>query len=124
MAKVSPATAAYSLIDFNRSGIPLLEIVSAPDIQTPDEASAYLMELRTILRTLDVSTANMEEGALRCDVNISYGGGARCEIKNLNSFHSVRKALEYEIDRQKKILESGGEVIQETRHYDERAGSL
>lgn len=115
-------TTGYSLIDFNRSGVPLLEIVSRPDISTPQEATLYLMELRSILRTLGVSTANMEEGALRCDVNISLEGGTRTEIKNLNSFHSVRKALEFEIKRQEKILEEGGQVIQETRHYDERAG--
>lgn len=115
-------TTGYSLIDFNRSGVPLLEIVSRPDISTPQEATFYLTELRSILRTLGVSTANMEEGALRCDVNISLERGTRTEIKNLNSFHSVRKALEFEIKRQEKILKEGGEVIQETKHYDERAG--
>jgi aspartyl-tRNA(Asn)/glutamyl-tRNA(Gln) amidotransferase subunit B len=115
-------TSGYSLIDFNRSGVPLLEIVSRPDISTPQEATSYLSELRSILRTLGVSTANMEEGALRCDVNISLAGGTRTEIKNLNSFHSVRKALEYEIKRQEEILRGGGEVVQETRHYDERTG--
>ncbi|MDI6869187.1 MAG: Asp-tRNA(Asn)/Glu-tRNA(Gln) amidotransferase subunit GatB [Coprothermobacterota bacterium] len=115
-------TSGYSLIDFNRSGVPLLEIVSRPDISSPQEATLYLMELRSILRTLGVSTANMEEGALRCDVNISLERGTRTEIKNLNSFHSVRKALEYEIKRQEEVLKEKGQVIQETRHYDERAG--
>ena len=112
----------YSLVDFNRSGVPLLEIVSNPDISSPQEASLYLMELRSILRTLGVSSANMEEGALRCDVNISLDGGTRTEIKNLNSFHSIRKALEYEAKRQEEVLDRGEKMIQETRHYDERTG--
>ena len=114
--------AVTSLVDFNRSGVPLLEIVSAPDITSAEEASAYLTELRAILRTLGISSGNMEEGALRCDVNISLDAGTRAEIKNINSFRSVRKALEYEIERQNALLDRGEPVVQETRHFKESSG--
>jgi aspartyl-tRNA(Asn)/glutamyl-tRNA(Gln) amidotransferase subunit B len=114
--------ATTSLVDFNRSGVPLLEIVSAPDITSAEEASAYLTELRAILRTLGISSGNMEEGALRCDVNISLDASTRAEVKNVNSFRSVRKALEYEIERQNASLDRGEPVVQETRHFKESSG--
>ena len=112
----------YALLDFNRSGVPLLEVVSAPDLESPEEASAYLVELRAILRTLGISSGNMEEGALRCDVNISLDRGTRAEVKNLNSFRAVRKALEYEFQRQCERVERGEAVLLETRHWDEAKG--
>jgi aspartyl-tRNA(Asn)/glutamyl-tRNA(Gln) amidotransferase subunit B len=118
---------AYSLIDVNRSGVPLMEIVSAPDIASPEEASLYLVQLRQILQYLEASTGNMEEGAFRCDANVSVRPagqqefGTKVEIKNMNSFKAVRKALEYEVPRQIGILEAGGTVAQETRGWvDER----
>jgi len=113
-----------SLIDFNRSGIPLLEIVSEPDINSPEEAYEYLRTLKAILEYLDVSDCNMEEGSLRCDANISVREkgserlGTKTEIKNMNSFKAVRAALEYERDRQIQLLENGGSIVQETRLYD------
>jgi aspartyl-tRNA(Asn)/glutamyl-tRNA(Gln) amidotransferase subunit B len=115
----------HSLIDFNRSGVPLMEIVSEPDIRTPEEARQYLIKLRTILRYLDVSTGEMEEGAMRCEVNVSLRPvgsvefGTKVEVKNLNSFRAVKLALEYEIERQKEILEDGGQVEQVTMGWDE-----
>ena len=114
--------ADYSYVDYNRAGVPLVEIVSYPDIESPDEAVEYLMELRLILIYLGVSTGNMEEGALRCDANVSIEGHPRCEVKNMNSFRSVKRALEYEIERQMKIIKEGGEVAQETRHFNESDG--
>ncbi len=118
---------AYSLIDVNRSGVPLMEIVSAPDIASPEEAVLYLQQLRRILQYLDASTGNMEEGAFRCDANVSVrpvgqaAYGTKVEIKNMNSFKAVRRALEYEVERQIAVLESGGHVSQETRGWvDER----
>ena len=117
-----------SLIDFNRSGIPLLEIVSEPDINSPEEAYLYLTALKSILEYLDVSDCNMEEGSLRCDANISLrkkGGkelGVKTEIKNMNSFKGVKSALEYEGRRQADLLESGERIIQETRLYDAEKG--
>ena len=114
--------ANYSYVDYNRAGVPLVEIVSYPDIESPDEAVEYLMELRLILIYLGVSTGNMEEGALRCDANVSIEGHPRCEVKNMNSFKSVKRALEYEIERQMKIIKEGGEVVQETRHFNESDG--
>jgi aspartyl-tRNA(Asn)/glutamyl-tRNA(Gln) amidotransferase subunit B len=113
----------YSLLDFNRGGVPLLEVVSAPDITSQEEASTYLLELRAILRTLGISSGNMEEGALRCDVNVSLEGGTRAEVKNLNSFRAVRRALEFEIQRQEEILNRGEAVTLETRHWDEATGT-
>jgi len=115
----------YSLVDFNRSGVPLMEIVSEPDIRSPEEARLYLLKLHTILRYLGVSTGDMEKGAMRCEANVSLRPvgageyGTRVEIKNLNSFRSVKLALEYEIERQRRILEEGGTVEQETMGWDE-----
>ena len=117
-----------SLIDVNRSGVPLMEIVSKPDLRSPAEARAYLQKLRAILRTLGVSTGNMEEGSFRCDANISLRPagsdllGTKAEVKNMNSFRSVARALEYEIGRQTALLESGERVIQETRGWVEDRG--
>lgn len=116
-----------SLVDFNRVGTPLVEIVSEPDLRTPEEAKAYLEKLRAIMLYCDVSDVKMEEGSLRCDANISlrpYGQekfGTRAELKNMNSFRSVQRGLEYEQIRQAEILDSGGEVVQETRRYDDAA---
>jgi aspartyl-tRNA(Asn)/glutamyl-tRNA(Gln) amidotransferase subunit B len=118
----------HSLVDFNRSGLPLLEIVTEPDIRTPEEARQYLVELRTILRYLGVSTADMEKGAMRCEANVSLrlpGArefGTKVEVKNLNSFRSVKQALEYEIERQSGVLAAGGRVLQVTMGWDERHG--
>ena len=115
----------YSLIDYNRAGIPLIEIVTRPNIRNGAQAAAYLEKLRQIFLYTDVSDAKMEEGSMRCDVNISlrpYGSekfGIRTEIKNLNSISNVQKAVEFEAIRQEKILIQGGEVLQETRRYDE-----
>ncbi len=114
----------YTLLDFNRAGVPLLELVTAPDINSPEEAQAFLIAVRQLVRHLGISDGNMEEGSLRCDANISLippghdKPGNRVEVKNLNSFRFLRKALEYEIERQKKIYESGGTVDRETRGFD------
>ena len=114
----------YSLIDFNRSGMPLLEIVSEPDMNSPEEAYSYLTALKSILEYIDVSDCNMEEGSLRCDANISIRKkgdselGTKTEIKNMNSFKGVKAALEYESKRQMDSLEGGKRIIQETRLYD------
>ncbi len=113
-----------SYVDFNRTGVPLVEIVSEPDINTPDEAYQYLQNLRSILKYIEVSDCNMEEGSLRCDVNVSLKPkgskqfGQKVEIKNLNSFKSVKLALEYEIERQKKMLSQDERIVQETRLWD------
>ncbi|QTA90543.1 Asp-tRNA(Asn)/Glu-tRNA(Gln) amidotransferase subunit GatB [Desulfonema magnum] len=113
-----------SRVDFNRTGVPLMEIVSEPDIRTPEEAGAYLRKLRSIVRYIGVSDGNMEEGSFRCDANVSImpkGSetfGTRAELKNLNSFKHVEKAIYYEIERQKEIIGDGGEVVQETRLWD------
>jgi aspartyl-tRNA(Asn)/glutamyl-tRNA(Gln) amidotransferase subunit B len=115
-----------SLVDFNRSGVPLLEIVTEPDIASGEEARGFLVELQAILRALGVSTADMEKGAMRCEPNVSVrpvgsdGLGVKTEIKNLNSFRSVKQAIEYEIARQVKVLESGGIVEQVTMGWNER----
>jgi aspartyl-tRNA(Asn)/glutamyl-tRNA(Gln) amidotransferase subunit B len=115
----------YSLVDYNRAGIPLLEIVSEPDIRSAQEAAEYGQELQRILRYLGVSDGNMEEGSLRCDVNISVrpvgreAFGVKVEIKNMNSFSAIQKAIDYEIDRQIEAIESGGKIIQETRLWEE-----
>jgi len=114
----------FSFIDFNRSGIPLIEIVTLPDIETPDEAYDFLILLRSIVRYIGVSSGDMEKGAMRCDVNISVSKdetmGTKVEIKNLNSFRSVKRALEYEIERQIGALKKGKRIVQETRHFDEK----
>lgn len=118
----------YSLVDFNRQGTPLVEIVSEPDIRTPAEAYAYLEKLKAIIQYTGVSDVRMEEGSLRCDANISirpYGQeefGTKTELKNLNSFNFVRKGLEHEEIRQAEVLLSGGEIKQETRRFDEKTG--
>jgi aspartyl-tRNA(Asn)/glutamyl-tRNA(Gln) amidotransferase subunit B len=118
----------YSFVDLNRAGVPLMEIVSEPDIRTPKEAAEYMKKLRTILRYLGVCDGNMEQGSLRCDANVSVRPvgekefGVKTELKNINSFKFVEKALDYEIKRQIKILEEGGKVIQETRLWDSTAG--
>ena len=118
----------YSLVDLNRAGVPLMEIVGEPDLRSPAEASAYLTTMRQILRYLGVSSGNMEEGAFRCDANISLrpvgsaAFGAKVEIKNMNSFRSVERALAYEIERQRAILDAGGTIEQETRGWNEEQG--
>lgn len=117
----------YSLIDFNRAGVPLVEIVSHPDVRTAEQARQYVNELRAILVAVGASDAKMEEGSMRCDANVSvrkYGAelGTRCEIKNVNSVRSLGKAIEYEARRQIDVLETGGTIRQETRHWDETDG--
>lgn len=113
-----------SLVDLNRCGTPLIEIVSAPDIRSPEEAYSYLTELKLILEYLDVSDCNMEQGSLRCDANISLRQknsekfGVKTELKNMNSFSGVRRALEFEIGRQKSLLDAGKEIAQETLFWD------
>lgn len=117
-----------SYLDFNRSGMPLAEIVSEPDMRSAEEAYEYLQNLRTIMKYLDVSDCNMEEGSLRCDVNISLREkgasklGEKVEVKNLNSFKAVKTAIEFEIRRQAGILEDGGSIVQETRLWDADRG--
>jgi aspartyl-tRNA(Asn)/glutamyl-tRNA(Gln) amidotransferase subunit B len=113
-----------SLVDLNRAGVPLLEIVSEPDIRSPAEAAAYLRALRSILQYLEVCDGNMEEGSFRCDANISVRPagtstfGTRAEVKNMNSFRAVERALEHEIARQIEVVSGGGQVVQETRLWD------
>ena len=117
-------TAPSSQVDFNRAGVPLMEIVSKPDLRSPDESAAYLKALRAILVYLRVCDGNMEEGSLRCDANISLRligqaeYGTKVEIKNMNSFRNVRDALDYEIRRQTRALETGERIVQETRLWD------
>lgn len=121
-------SAAYSLLDYNRSGIGLIEVVTKPDIRSPEEARLFLEKLKTLLEYTEVSDCKMEEGSLRCDANISLRPqgsitfGVKSEIKNLNSFRAVQRALEYEVERQKELLEAGEAVIPETRHWDESQG--
>ncbi|GGI99822.1 aspartyl/glutamyl-tRNA(Asn/Gln) amidotransferase subunit B [Alicyclobacillus cellulosilyticus] len=116
---------SHSLVDYNRTGVPLIEIVSKPDIRSPEEARLYLETIRSIMQYCDVSDCKMEEGSLRCDANISLrpvgqaAFGEKTELKNINSFRFVQKALEYEVERQTAILRSGGKVVQETRRFDE-----
>ncbi|MCU1491170.1 MAG: gatB, partial [Acidimicrobiaceae bacterium] len=118
----------YSLVDYNRAGVPLVEIVSAPDLRSPDQARAYVAELRAILVATGASDGRMEEGSLRVDANVSVrpagteAFGTRCEIKNLNSIRSVGRAIEYEAARQVALVEEGGTVVQETRHWNEAEG--
>ena len=118
----------HSLVDLNRCGIPLLEIVSEPDIRSPEEAVSYLMELKRLLRHLRVSDCDMEKGSLRVDVNVSIrrlgeeGFGTRTETKNLNSFKAVERALQHEIVRHEQVLEAGGRIEQETRLWNEDRG--
>ena len=122
------AGSTYSLVDLNRAGTPLLEIVSEPDMRSSEEAKNYMEELRNIVRYIGVCDGNLEEGSMRCDANISImpkGSkefGTRAEIKNVNSFSALQRAIEYEIDRQIELVEDGEEVIQETRLWDDNAG--
>ena len=121
------AGSSYSLVDLNRAGTPLLEIVSEPDMRSSEEARNYMEELRNIVRYVGVCDGNLEEGSMRCDANISImpkGSkefGTRAEIKNVNSFSALQRAIEYEIDRQIEIVEDGGQVIQETRLWDDNS---
>ena len=118
----------YTYVDLNRSGTPLIEIVSEPDMRTSDEAYAYLTELKQVLQYIEVSTCDMEKGHLRCDANVSVRPrgaekfGTKAEVKNLNSFRFLKMALDYEIARQVAVIESGGKVIQETRLYNADSG--
>jgi len=120
--------ADHSLVDYNRAGVPLMEIVSRPDIRTAEQAKGYVTELRAVLEAIGVSDVKMEEGSMRVDANVSVRPvgsdvlGTRAEIKNMNSVRSLGRAVEYEIDRQIEVVESGGRVVQETRHWDEAAG--
>lgn len=117
-----------SLVDLNRCGVPLIEIVSEPDMRSAHEAKAYLDSIRAILQYLDISDCKMQEGSIRCDVNVSVmpeGAaqfGTRCEMKNVNGFSAVERAIEYEARRQMEILEAGGTISQETRRWDDLAG--
>jgi len=121
-------TSTSSLVDFNRTGVPLIEIVSEPDIRSPQEAGLYLRNLRDMLRYLEICDGDMEKGSFRCDANVSVRPqgqrdfGTRTELKNMNSFRHVEKALEYEMKRQIALLEGGDEVVQETRLWDEDQG--
>ena len=126
--RVDPAGNAYSLVDVNRAGVPLIEIVSEPDIHTAEEARQYLVKLRSILQYLGVCTGSMEEGSFRCDANVSVRPvgstefGTKVEVKNMNSFRAVFRALEYEIKRQSEALRQGERIIQETRGWVEDRG--
>lgn len=118
----------HSLVDYNRSGIPLLEIVTEPDIQSPEEAIDFLQKLRAIVQYLGVCDGNLEKGSMRCDANISIRKseksalGTKTELKNMNSFRAIRRALEFEIVRQKKLIKNGESVLSETRRWDEANG--
>ena len=113
-----------SMVDFNRTGVPLIEIVSEPDLRQPEEAGAYLKQLRSIVRYLGICDGNLEEGSFRCDANVSIRPkntqplGTRTELKNLNSFKHVEKSLQYEISRQNEVIKDGGQIVQETRLWD------
>lgn len=119
----------FSYVDLNRAGVPLIEIVTEPDIRSAEEASALLTEIRQLVRHLNVSDGNMEEGSLRCDANISIrrlgdmGFGTRCEVKNLNSIRNVRKAMEFEFERQVDVIANGGEIVQSTLNFDADKGT-
>lgn len=119
----------YSFVDLNRAGVPLIEIVTEPDIRTAEEASVLLSEMRKLVRHLNVSDGNMEEGSLRCDANISirkFGEesfGTRCEVKNLNSIRNVRRAIDFEFNRQQEVLRAGGKIVQSTLNFDAEQGS-
>ncbi len=122
------STTPYSLVDYNRTGVPLIEIVSEPDMRSADEAVAYLEKLKAIIQYTGVSDCKMQEGSLRCDANISVRPvgqaelGTKAEIKNMNSFKALHKAVSYEIERQIEVLEDGEKVVQETRTWDEAQG--
>ncbi|MGY3052342.1 aspartyl-tRNA(Asn)/glutamyl-tRNA(Gln) amidotransferase subunit B [Pedobacter sp. UYEF25] len=119
----------YSFVDLNRAGVPLIEIVTEPDINSAEEAAAVFSEIRKLVRHLNVSDGNMEEGSLRCDANISvrpYGDkefGTRCEVKNLNSIRNVRRAINFEFGRQVEVVEAGGKIIQSTLNFDAESGT-
>ncbi|MBE3597289.1 MAG: Asp-tRNA(Asn)/Glu-tRNA(Gln) amidotransferase subunit GatB [Limnochordaceae bacterium] len=123
------AGSRYSLVDYNRSGVPLIEIVTQPDLRTPEEARLFLEELRSVMQYLGVSDVKMEEGSLRCDANISLRRpgetrlGTKTEVKNINSLRAVERALRYEAYRQAAVLEDGGRIVQETRGWDEASGT-
>jgi aspartyl-tRNA(Asn)/glutamyl-tRNA(Gln) amidotransferase subunit B len=120
--------ALYSLVDLNRAGVPLMEIVSRPDISSSEEARAYVAELRAVLKSIDVSDVKMEEGSMRVDANVSVRPvgqeefGTRAEIKNMNSLRSLGRAIDYEISRQVAVVKAGEKVVQETRHWNENEG--
>ena len=128
MHDLSTERGAHSYVDFNRTGVPLIEIVSAPEMHNPEEAAAYLRKLRSILMFLDICDGNMEEGSFRCDANISLRPkgqktlGVKTELKNMNSFRNVQRALDYEIRRQTALLDQGDRIIQETRLWDAARG--
>jgi aspartyl-tRNA(Asn)/glutamyl-tRNA(Gln) amidotransferase subunit B len=119
----------FSFIDLNRAGVPLIEIVTEPDIRSAEEASVLLTAIRQLVRHLDVSDGNMEEGSLRCDANISIreqgatAFGTRCEVKNLNSIRNVRRAMDFEFNRQKELVSAGGSIVQSTLNFDAEQGS-
>ena len=120
--------ASHSLVDYNRAGVPLMEIVSRPDIRSADQARAYVSELRGVLAAIGVSDVKMEEGSMRVDANVSLRPvgtdtlGTKVEVKNMNSLRSLGRAIQYEIDRQAELLDAGERIVQETRHWDEAAG--
>ncbi|MFZ5627307.1 MAG: Asp-tRNA(Asn)/Glu-tRNA(Gln) amidotransferase subunit GatB [Bacillota bacterium] len=120
--------ADYSLVDYNRTGVPLIEIVSEPDLRSPEEARLYLEKLKAIIQYTEISDCKMEEGSLRCDANVSLRPigskefGTKTELKNMNSFKALQRALEYEVERQAAILDEGGRIVQETRTWDENRG--
>ncbi len=124
----SISTTTHSLVDYNRTGVPLIEIVSEPDMRSPEEAKAYVEKLKAIIQYTDVSDCKMQEGSLRCDANVSVRPlgnkefGTKVEIKNLNSFKAMQRALEYEIERQIDVVEDNGQIVQETRTWDENKG--
>jgi aspartyl-tRNA(Asn)/glutamyl-tRNA(Gln) amidotransferase subunit B len=124
--KIVEADTSY--VDYNRTGVPLIEIVSEPDMRSPEEARAYLETLKAILQYIEVSDCKMQEGSLRCDANVSirpFGSevlGTKTELKNMNSFSALQKALEYEIERQIEVIEDGEKIVQETRSWDESKG--
>ncbi len=126
--RASPGKEAYSLVDVNRSGVPLMEVVGEPDLRSPEEARQYLIKLHSLLQYLGVSTANMEEGSFRCDANISIrpegsqNSTAKVEVKNMNSFKAVYRALDYEAHRQRKAAAEGKKLVQETRGWAEETG--
>ena len=123
-----PTGESYSLIDVNRSSVPLMETVSEPDMRSPEEARQYLVKLQSILRYIGVSTADMEKGSFRCDANVSVRPkgsttlGSKVEVKNMNSMRAVARAIQFEVERQIKLLEQGGRVAQETRGWIEERG--
>ena len=120
--------ADHSLVDYNRAGVPLMEIVSRPDIRSAEQARAYVSELRAVLQAIGVSDVKMEEGSMRVDANVSVRPvgtselGTKVEVKNMNSLRSLGRAIDYEIERQTIALETGERIVQETRHWDEADG--